>query len=96
VSKGKFFMRLNFDDDLKELFSEILKAGSVFTTMPLRTLQTDQMKENGTLLEECLPAGFRYRISNDLREYLEKNPQELFVDYSEVSNLSTGIDLGIL
>ncbi len=89
-------MKLNLDDDLKELFSEILKAGSIFTHSPLRTLQTDQMKENGTLLEECLPAGFRYRISNDLREYLEKNPQELFVDYSWVSNLSTEIDLGIL
>ena len=89
-------MNLNLTDELKEILAGIVKNGSVFFTYPLTSIQTDEMKENGILLEEPLPSGFRYRISDDFRQYLSDNPQELIVDYSWAQNLSSGVDYGII
>ena len=89
-------MELQLNDDLKEILSEILKSGSVFFTCPIRSLLADKMKEEGFLVEECLPSGFRYRITEDFRDYLIKNPCELYVDYSWAENLSTGVDYGVI
>lgn len=89
-------MDLQLNDDLKEILSEILRSGSIFFKQPLQSLQTDKMKEQGFLVEECLPAGFRYRITEDFRDYLTKNPRELYVDYSWAENLSSGVDYGII
>ncbi len=89
-------MNFNLDDELKEILFAIVKNGSAFFTYPLTSIQTDQMKENGTLIEEPLPSGFRYRISDDFRQYLNDNPHVLRVDYSWAQNLSSGVDYGIV
>ena len=89
-------MEINLTDELKEFFSAIVENGSIFLTYPLSSIETDQMKDNGILIEECLPNGFRYRISNDFRQYLNNNPQVLYVDYSWMQNLSSGTEFGIL